>query len=53
MEVYGPGCHPQNIWTGSLTKTNRENTLTGQKYFRTKIFPYIFHIKLLIFITFS
>ena len=29
------------------------STLTGQKYFRTKIFPYIFHIKPLIFITFS
>jgi hypothetical protein len=28
-------------------------TLTGQKYFRTKIFPYTFHIKPLIFITFS
>ena len=29
------------------------STLTGQKYFRTKIFPKIFHIKPLIFITFS
>jgi hypothetical protein len=28
-------------------------TLTGQNYFLTKIFPYIFHIKPLIFITFS
>ena len=28
-------------------------TLMGQKYFRTKIFPYVFHIKPLIFITFS
>jgi hypothetical protein len=28
-------------------------TLTGQKYFLTKIFPYIFHIKPLSFITFS
>jgi hypothetical protein len=28
-------------------------TLTRQKYFPTKIFPYIFHIKPLIFITFS
>ena len=28
-------------------------TLTGQKYFLTKIFPYIFLIKPLIFITFS
>ena len=28
-------------------------TLKGQKYFRTKIFPYTFHIKPLIFITFS
>jgi hypothetical protein len=28
-------------------------TLTGQKYLPTKIFPYIFHIKPLIFITFS
>jgi hypothetical protein len=27
--------------------------LTGQKYFPTKIFPYIFHIKPVIFITFS
>jgi len=30
-----------------------EATLTGQKYFRTKIFPYIFHIKPFIFKTFS
>ena len=29
------------------------STLTGQKYFRTKIVPYIFHIKPFIFITFS
>jgi hypothetical protein len=28
-------------------------TLTDQKYFLAKIFPYIFHIKPLIFITFS
>jgi hypothetical protein len=28
-------------------------SLTGQKYLLTKIFPYIFHIKPLIFITFS
>ena len=28
-------------------------TFTGQKYFHTKIFPYIFHIKPLIFKTFS
>jgi hypothetical protein len=28
-------------------------TLTGQKYFHTKIFPYIFHIKPFIFKTFS
>jgi hypothetical protein len=30
-----------------------ENTPTGQKYFLTKIFAYIFHIKPLIFITFD
>ena len=29
------------------------STLMGQKYFLTKIFPYIFHIKPLIFLTFS
>jgi hypothetical protein len=29
------------------------STLMGQKYFHTKIFLYIFHIKLLIFNTFS
>jgi hypothetical protein len=28
-------------------------TLAGQKYFLAKIFPYIFHIKPLIFVTFS
>jgi len=28
-------------------------TFTGQKYFHTKIFPDLFHIKLLIFKTFS
>ena len=32
---------------------HQNETLTGQKYFPTKIFPYIFHIKPLIFITFS
>ena len=31
--------------------SNASTTLTGQKYFLTKIFPYIFHIKLLIFIS--
>ena len=37
----------------SLVYPVSTNTLTGQKYFPTKIFPYIFHIKPLIFITFS
>ena len=29
------------------------NTITGQKYFHNDIFPYVFHIKLLILKTFS
>jgi hypothetical protein len=36
-----------------ISVPNQYTTLTGQKYFPTKIFPYIFRIKPLIFITFS
>jgi hypothetical protein len=46
--VVDSGFKPQS----RQTKDYEIGTLTGQKYFLTKIFLYIFHIKPLIFITF-
>ena len=43
----------QNVKTYRTVKVKIIYTLMGQRYFHTKIFPYIFHIKPLIFITFS
>ena len=43
-------------YNGHQKNNDRQNithTLMGRKYFHTKIFPYIFHIKPLIFNTFS
>ena len=51
-----PKCFQLYLWVRSVnipTNIIILCTLTGQKYFPTKIFPYIFHIKPFIFKTFS
>ena len=44
---------PDNISVQRPKNMIKPATLTGQKYFPTKIFPYIFHIKPFIFKTFA
>ena len=44
---------PDNISVQRSKNMIKPATLTGQKYFPTKIFPYIFHIKPFIFKTFA